>query len=76
VRRHFCAARIEKSNVDASAASRRVPQRHKEREDQNRQLEIVPTPIYGVNTDVTKRAAEPPAKWGEILKRLKIDQRI
>jgi hypothetical protein len=29
-------------------------------------LEIVkPTPIYGVNRETTKKAAESPAKWGE-----------
>lgn len=59
---------LEKSNVDASAASRRVPQRRRGRregEEENRQLEIVPSKtIYGVNANVAKRAAEPPAKWG------------
>ncbi|MEG4025254.1 hypothetical protein [Microcoleus sp. S13C4] len=26
---------------------------------------IKPTPIYGVNQEATKKAAESPAKWGE-----------
>ena len=34
-------------------------------EEENRQLEIVPSkPIYGVSANVAKRAAEPSAKWG------------
>jgi hypothetical protein len=26
---------------------------------------VKPTPIYGVNREATKKAAESPAKWGE-----------
>lgn len=37
-----------------------------EEEKKGRQLEIVPSqPIYGVNSNVTQRAAEPGVKWGE-----------
>ncbi|MBD1896912.1 DEAD/DEAH box helicase family protein [Coleofasciculus sp. FACHB-129] len=46
------------------------PPRSREREEREekkgKQLEILPSkPIYGVNSNVAKRAAESPAKWGE-----------
>ena len=35
-------------------------------EPEHQKIEIVkPTPIYGVNRETTKKAAESPAKWGE-----------
>ncbi|MEW5861255.1 MAG: DEAD/DEAH box helicase family protein [Cyanobacteriota bacterium] len=49
---------------------RNEPPRRREREEReekkDKQLEILPSkPIYGVNSNVTKRAAESPATWGE-----------
>ena len=56
------------SEEGTSARRRNEPQRRggrREGEEENRQLEIVPSKvIYGVSANVAKRAAEPPAKWG------------
>ena len=50
------------SEEGTSARRRNEPPRRQGRQEEKR-LEIVPS-IYGVNANVAKRAAEPPAKWG------------
>ncbi|MEG4486588.1 hypothetical protein [Microcoleus sp. D2_18a_B4] len=37
---------------------------------------VKPTPIYGVNLEATKKAAESPAKWGETNDDSKDDLRL